>query len=71
MKSRAVLFGAATLAAALVCTTYAQTEIALLSPNPIQTTINALVADFGTKTGIHVTVTYGTGVSTRKTVASG
>jgi molybdate transport system substrate-binding protein len=71
MKSRAVLFGAAALAVALVCTTYAQTEIALLSPNPIQTTINALVADFEMKTGIHVKVTYGTGVSTRKTVASG
>ena len=70
MKSRAVLFGAA-LVVALVCTSHAQTEIGLLSPNPIQTTINALVADFEMRTGIHVTVTYGTGVSTRKTVASG
>jgi molybdate transport system substrate-binding protein len=71
MKSCAVLLGAATLVVALVCTTYAQTEIALLSPNPIQTTINALVADFEMKTGTLVKVTYGTGVSTRKTVASG
>src|ERR1700719_3537574 len=50
---------------------HAQTEITLLSPNPIQTTIDRLVADFEAKTGTHVKVTYGTGVSTRKTVASG
>src|SRR5882672_6257626 len=49
----------------------AQTEITLLSPNPIQAEIDKLVADFQAKTGIHVKVTYGTGVSTRKTVASG
>ena len=50
---------------------HAQTEITLLSPNPIQTTIDRLVADFEAKTGTHVKITYGTGVSTRKTVASG
>ena len=49
----------------------AQSEITLLSPNPIETTINKLVAEFEAKTGNHVKVTYGTGVSTRKTVASG
>ena len=49
----------------------AQSEITLLSPNPIEATINKLVADFEAKTGIHVKVTYGTGVGTRKTVASG
>jgi molybdate transport system substrate-binding protein len=49
----------------------AQTEITLLSPNPIQETINKLVADYEKKTGTHVKVTYGTGVSTRKDVASG
>ncbi len=49
----------------------AQSEITLLSPNPIEATINKLVADFEAKTGTHVKVTYGTGVSTRKTVASG
>lgn len=49
----------------------AQGEITLLSPNPIERTIDKLVADFEAKTGIHVKVTYGTGVSTRKTVASG
>ena len=49
----------------------AQTEITLLSPNPIEATINTLTADFEAKTGIHVKITYGTGVSTRKTVASG
>ena len=49
----------------------AQTEITLLSPNPIQETIDKLTADFEAKTGIHVKTTYGTGVSTRKTVADG
>ena len=49
----------------------AQTEITLLSPNPIQKTIDKLVADFQAKTGNQVKITYGTGVSTRKTVADG
>jgi molybdate transport system substrate-binding protein len=49
----------------------AQTEITLLSPNPIQETINKLTADFEKKTGTHVKITYGTGVSTRKDVAAG
>jgi len=49
----------------------AQAEITLLSPNPIEAVINKLAADFEAKTGTHVKITYGTGVSTRKTVASG
>src|SRR6185503_6914853 len=49
----------------------AQTEITLLSPNPIETTIDKLVADFQAKSGIKVTITYGTGVSTRRDVAAG
>ena len=49
----------------------AQNEITLLSPNPLETTINTQVADFEAKTGTHVTVTCGIGVSTRKTIASG
>jgi molybdate transport system substrate-binding protein len=49
----------------------AQRDITLLSPNPIRKEIDQLVAGFEAKTGIHVNVTYGTGVSTRKTVASG
>jgi len=46
-------------------------EIALLSPNPIKETIDHLVASYEAKTGNHVTVTYGTGVGTRDTVAKG
>jgi len=49
----------------------AQAQLTLLSPNPIEDTINKLTADFEKKSGIHVSVTYGTGVGTRKTVASG
>ena len=71
MKSRVALCVAVGLMAALTCSTTAQTEINLLSPNPIQETINKLVANYEAKTGTHVKVTYGTGVSTRKTVASG
>jgi molybdate transport system substrate-binding protein len=49
----------------------AQSEITLLSPDPIKATIEKLVGDFEAKSGIKVKITYGTGVSTRKTVASG
>jgi molybdate transport system substrate-binding protein len=59
------------LALGIASTARAQSEITLLSPNPIEATIDKLVAAFEAKTGTHVKVTYGTGVSTRKTVASG
>ena len=49
----------------------AQSEITLLSPNPIRETIDKIVSDFQAKTGTKVAITYGTGVGTRKTVASG
>lgn len=49
----------------------AQSQITLLSPDPIKATIDSLVQDFEAKTGTQVKVTYGTGVSTRKTVADG
>ncbi|HEY3158943.1 MAG TPA: substrate-binding domain-containing protein [Vicinamibacterales bacterium] len=71
MRYRVALLVAAALALRVASTTWAQTEITLLSPNPIEMTINKLVADYEAKTGTHVKVTYGTGVSTRTTVASG
>ena len=71
MKTRFALLVAAAVLLGVVCTTSAQTEITLLSPNPIEETINTVVADFQAKTGNRVKVTYGTGVGTRKTVASG
>jgi len=49
----------------------AQSEITLLSPDPIEATMNTLVANFEAKTGIHVNVTYGSGTGTRETVANG
>src|SRR5947207_6969027 len=49
----------------------AQSEITMLSPNPIKETIDKLVADFQAKTGSKVKITYGSGVGTRKTVAEG
>jgi len=68
---RFTLWAAVMLLFAVAPNACAQTEVTLLSPNPIETTINKLVADFEAKTGIHVKVTYGTGVGTRKTVADG
>jgi molybdate transport system substrate-binding protein len=67
-------FGAAILlvfAAGLCLGLRAQDELTLLSPNPITQPINQLIAKFEAKTGIQVHITYGTGVSTRRTVASG
>jgi molybdate transport system substrate-binding protein len=49
----------------------AQSAITLLSPNPIKETVDKLVANFQAKSGTMVKITYGTGVSTRSTVASG
>jgi len=65
------LVSALGLIVGIAVTADAQAQLTLLSPNPIEATINKLTADFEKKSGIHVNVTYGTGVGTRKTVASG
>ena len=62
---------AAALTLGLSGAAQAQSEITLLSPNPIKETIDTLVAKFEAKTGAKVKVTYGSGVGTRKTVAEG
>ncbi len=49
----------------------AQSEITLLAPMPIQESMDKLVAGFEAKTGMHVKATYGSGLGTRKQVASG
>jgi molybdate transport system substrate-binding protein len=49
----------------------AQGELALLAPNPITGPLDKIVASFQAKTGIQVKITYGTGVSTKNTVANG
>src|SRR6185503_1405444 len=76
MSSRSIRYVVALVSALGVIvgaafTVDAQAQLTLLSPNPIEATINKLTADFEKKSGVHVNVTYGTGVSTRKTVASG
>lgn len=71
MKSPFPLLVVIALALSFSPKTNAQSEITLLSPDPIKATVDKLVSDFETKTGAQVKVTYGTGVSTRKTVASG
>ena len=71
MKHLLSFIVAFTLALAIPPRAGAQSEITLLSPDPIKATIEKLVSDFEAKTGTQVKITYGTGVSTRKTVASG
>jgi molybdate transport system substrate-binding protein len=71
MKSILSLVMRATLIVGMSAGAHAQSEITLLSPNPIKETIDTLVSHFETKTGTKVAITYGTGVSTRKTVGEG
>src|ERR1700687_5836831 len=71
LKSPLSFFVAVALALAMPLSAGAQSEITLLSPDPIKATIDKLVEGFEARTGTQVKVTYGTGVSTRKTVASG
>ena len=71
MKSPLSFVVVAALVLALPSVVAAQSEITLLSPDPIKATIDKLVEGFEAKTGTQVKVTYGTGVGTRKTVASG
>jgi molybdate transport system substrate-binding protein len=49
----------------------AQSEITLLAPGPMRKPIDMIVANFQSKTGHKVKVTYGTGLSTRQSVAKG
>ena len=71
MKSILPVMAFLALALGAAPAAHAQSEITLLSPNPIKESVDALVAKFEAKTGNKVRVTYGTGVSTRKTVAGG
>lgn len=71
MKYPLSLISMVVLALGMASGAGAQREITLLSPDPIRVTIEKLVSDFEAKTGTQVKITYGTGVSTRKTVASG
>ena len=71
MKSTFPLVALVVLALGVSTGARAQSEIALLSPNPIKETVDKLVADFQAKTGTKVKITYGSGVGTRKTVAEG
>ena len=71
MKSKLSLVALVALALGISAGARAQSEITLLSPNPIKETVDKLVADFQTKTGTKVKITYGSGVGTRKTVAEG
>jgi molybdate transport system substrate-binding protein len=71
VKSTFSLVALVVLALGISTGARAQSEITLLSPNPIKETVDKLVADFQAKTGTKVKITYGSGVGTRKTVAEG
>ena len=71
MKSPLSLLAVAAFALTFSSNARAQSEITLLSPDPIKATIEKLVGEFEAKSGTQVKITYGTGVSTRATVASG
>ena len=60
----ALLFGSSVSASA-------QSEITLLAPGPMRTPLDKIVANFQAKTSYKVKVTYGTGLSTRQSVAKG
>src|SRR2546426_1703984 len=59
------------LAAGIAFTAQAQSEITLLAPGPMRTPLDKIVANFQAKTNYKVKVTYGTGLSTRQSVAKG
>jgi molybdate transport system substrate-binding protein len=49
----------------------AQSEITLLAPGPMRTPLDKIVTNFQAKTSYKIKVTYGTGLSTRQSVAKG
>jgi len=55
----------------LVGSASAQNEITLLAPGPMRTPIDKIVANFQAKGNYKVKVTYGTGLSTRQSIAKG
>jgi molybdate transport system substrate-binding protein len=73
MKHNRLLRGSLVIALALFSGSglHAQAQLTLLSPNPITEPLDKIVSNFQAKTGIQVKITYGTGVSTKKTVADG
>jgi molybdate transport system substrate-binding protein len=71
MKSNLAVFALVAVALGASQGARAESEITLLSPNPIKAEVDKIVANFQAKTGTKVTIAYGTGVGTRKIVASG
>src|SRR2546422_9032445 len=59
------------LAAGIAFTAQAQSEITLLAPVPMRTPLDKIVANFQAKMNHKVKVTYGTGLSTRQSIAKG
>jgi ABC-type molybdate transport system substrate-binding protein len=49
----------------------AQNEITLLAPGPMRTPLDKIIANFQAKGTYKVKVTYGTGLSTRQSIAKG
>src|SRR5436190_829589 len=55
----------------IAITASAQNEITLLAPGPMRTPLDKIVANFQAKGTYKVKVTYGTGLSTRQSIAKG
>src|SRR5438270_339104 len=71
MKRFAAIAAAVFVTIGIASAASAQTEITLLSPNPSKETVDKLVKDLEAKTGNHVKITYGSGLSTRASDAKG
>lgn len=71
MKRLLMALTAVAITLGLSAAARAQSEITLLAPMPVQESIEKVVAAFEAKTGMHVKATYGSGLGTRKQVASG
>jgi molybdate transport system substrate-binding protein len=50
---------------------HAQNEVTLLAPGPMRRSMDKIIANYQMKTGMMIKVTYGTGLSTRQSVAKG
>jgi molybdate transport system substrate-binding protein len=59
------------LTACIALSAQAQSEITLLAPGPMRTPLDKILANFQAKTNYKVKVTYGTGLSTRQSIAKG
>lgn len=71
MKRLVSWFAVVAFAFGVASSARAQARVTLLSPDPLKGEVDKIVQGFEAKTGIKVQESYGTGVSSRKTVSEG